>query len=117
MFKVCFGWGLRGGELAMLDTTDFRASHRLPEFGAYGQLHVRYGKSQRGGGPQRRTVLTVFDWAVEVIEQYMTEIPATVRLRASSGAVRDRARHADRGCLHQRALRRDPRRGRAGGAV
>jgi integrase/recombinase XerC len=27
-----------------------------------------------GGGPQRRTVLTVFAWAVEVVEQYMVEI-------------------------------------------
>jgi integrase/recombinase XerC len=26
------------------------------------------------GGPQRRTVLTVFDWATEVLEQYVTEI-------------------------------------------
>ena len=61
----------------------FAPSHRLPEFGAYGQLHVRYGKSKRGGGPQRRTVLTVFDWAVEVVEQYVTEIRPRVRLPAT----------------------------------
>jgi integrase/recombinase XerC len=35
---------------------------------------VRWGKAKRGGGPQRRTVLTVFDWAVDVVEQYLTEI-------------------------------------------
>jgi integrase/recombinase XerC len=35
---------------------------------------VRWGKAKRGGGPQRRTVLTVFDWAVPVLEQYLSEI-------------------------------------------
>ena len=40
----------------------------------YAQVHVRHGKSKRGGGPQRRTVLTVFAWAVEVVEQYVAEI-------------------------------------------
>src|SRR3954469_4426629 len=96
MFKVCFGWGLRRAELAMLDSPDFRAPHRLPEFGAYGQLHVRHGKSKRGGGPQRRTVLTVFDWAVDVVDQYVTAIRPRFG-RVPSGAVCDRARHADRG--------------------
>lgn len=60
--------------MALLDVCDFRPARRLPEFGAYGQLHVRFGKAKRGGGPQRRTVLTVFDWAVEVVEQYVEEI-------------------------------------------
>ena len=31
----------------MLDVCDFRPAHKLPEFGAYGQVHVRYGKSKR----------------------------------------------------------------------
>jgi integrase/recombinase XerC len=74
LFKVKFAWGLRRAEIAMLDVCDFRPAAKLPEFGAYGQVHVRYGKSKRGGGPQRRTVLTVFDWAVEVIEQYVSEV-------------------------------------------
>lgn len=74
MFKVCFGWGLRRGELAMLEVCDFRPAMKVPEFGGYGQVHVRYGKAKRGGGPQRRTVLTVFGWAAEVVEQYVSEI-------------------------------------------
>jgi len=74
MFKIAFGWGLRRRELAMLDVCDFRPDARLPEFGGYAQVHVRHGKSRRGGGPQRRTVLTVFAWAVEVVEQYVAEI-------------------------------------------
>jgi integrase len=73
MFKIAFGWGLRRQELAMLDMCDFRPDARLPEFGGHAQVHVRHGKSKRGG-PQRRTVLTVFAWAVEVVEQYVAEI-------------------------------------------
>jgi integrase/recombinase XerC len=74
LFKIKFAWGLRRAEVAMLDVCDFRPAHELPEFGAYGQVHVRWGKAKRGGGPQRRTVLTVFDWAVDVVEQYVSEI-------------------------------------------
>ena len=74
LFKVKFGWGLRRREVAMLDLVDFRPHPKLPEFGDFGQLHVRWGKAKRGGGPQRRTVLTVFDWAVEVIDQYLSEV-------------------------------------------
>jgi integrase/recombinase XerC len=82
MFKIKFAWGLRRQELAMLDICDFRPDARLPEFGAFGQVHVRHGKSKRGGGPRRRTVLTVFDWAVEVVEQYVSEVrPAFGRPR------------------------------------
>ena len=60
--------------MAKLDLCDFRPAAKLPEFRACGQVHVRYGKSKRGGGPQRCTVLTVFDWAVEVVEQYLAEV-------------------------------------------
>jgi integrase/recombinase XerC len=74
LFKTAFAWGLRRAEVAMLDTADFRPHVKLPEFGAFAQVHVRFGKAKRGGGPQRRTVLTVFDWATEVLEQYVTEI-------------------------------------------
>jgi integrase/recombinase XerC len=74
LFKTKFAWGLRRAEVAMLDTVDFRPHPKLPVFGAFGQVHVQWGKAKRGGGPQRRTVLTVFDWAVEVIEQCLAEV-------------------------------------------
>ncbi len=74
LFKVKFAWGLRRTEVAKLDVGDFHAAAALPEFGSFGALHVRYGKAKRGGAAQRRTVLTVFDWAAEVAEQYLTEI-------------------------------------------
>jgi site-specific recombinase XerD len=74
LFKVMFGWGLRRHETARLDVVDVRPHHALPEFRAIGALHVRYGKAMRGGPPQRRTVLSVFDWAVAALEQYLAEI-------------------------------------------
>jgi integrase/recombinase XerC len=74
LFKVMFGWGLRRQETAGLDVADLRPNARLPEFRDVGQLHVRWGKAQRGGPPRRRTVLSVFAWAVEVVEQYLAEI-------------------------------------------
>ena len=35
---------------------------------------MRHGKGARGGNPRPRNVLSVFDWAVGVVEQYMAEI-------------------------------------------
>jgi site-specific recombinase XerC len=33
----------------------------------------RYGKAHRGSPPKRRSVLTVFDWSVEVIDEWISE--------------------------------------------
>ena len=44
------------------------------EFGSFGALHVRYGKASRGSPPKRRTVLSVHDWAVDALRQYVEEI-------------------------------------------
>ena len=74
MFKVCYGWGLRRAELVGLDVCDFHRNPRIAQFGEFGILRVRHGKAARGGAPRPRNVLSVFDWAVEVIEQYMVEI-------------------------------------------
>ena len=78
-FKVMFAWGLRRAETASLDVVDFRPHAALPEFGGFAALHVRYGKSMAGGPPRRRTVLTVFDWAAEVVEQYLSEVRPALR--------------------------------------
>lgn len=74
LFKTIYAWGLRRQEAARLDVSDFSANpHRL-SFGVYGMLSVRYGKASRGSAPKRRGVLSVFDWSVEVIEQYVQEV-------------------------------------------
>jgi hypothetical protein len=41
LFKVKFAWGLCRAEVAMLDACDFQPAHKLPEFGACGQVNVR----------------------------------------------------------------------------
>jgi hypothetical protein len=51
-----------------------RPNPHRSSFGRYGTLSVRFGKASRGGAPERRNVLTVFDWAVEILEQYVDEV-------------------------------------------
>lgn len=74
LFKTIYGWGLRRQEAAGLDLIDFSANPHRPSFGSYGTLSVRYGKASRGSAAKRRNVLSVFDWSVEVIEQYLEDI-------------------------------------------
>lgn len=35
---------------------------------------MRWGKAKSGGPPRRRSVLSVFPWAVEVVDEWMTEV-------------------------------------------
>lgn len=74
LFKLLYAWGLRRGEAVGLDVVDFSRNPKCPSFGRYGSLRVRHGKASRGGPAKRRNVLTVFDWSVEVIEQYISEV-------------------------------------------
>lgn len=74
LFKTIYAWGLRRQEAARLDVSDFSANPHRASFGGYGTLNVRYGKASRGSAPKRRNVLSVFDWSVEVIEQYVEEV-------------------------------------------
>ena len=57
-----------------LERADLRRNPKAPEFGDYGVVQVRWGKASRGGAPRRRSVLTVYDWAVEVLEEYLVEV-------------------------------------------
>ena len=74
LFKTIYAWGLRRQEAARLDVTRFLGESASPVVRRYGPLGVRYGKASRGSAPKRRNVLTVFDWSVEVIEQYVEEV-------------------------------------------
>lgn len=73
-FKVAYSFGTRRNETRMLDVTDLSPNPHAPEFGNYGVLSVRYGKAQRGSPPKRRSVLTVWPWTVDVLEQWITEV-------------------------------------------
>lgn len=59
LLKVIYAYGLRRREAASLDLTDLRHNPRLPQFGRFGALFVRFGKASAGTPPKRRTVLTV----------------------------------------------------------
>ncbi len=74
LFKVIYAWGLRRREAVMLDIGDFSANAAAPHLGRFGMLRVRYGKAMRGGPPRRRNVATVMPWAVEVVEEYLTQV-------------------------------------------
>jgi integrase/recombinase XerC len=74
LFKTVYAWGLRRGEVVGLDVVDFTRNPARASCGRFGSLHVRHGKASRGGPARRRNVLTVFDWSVEVIGQYVSEI-------------------------------------------
>lgn len=71
LFKVAYAFGLRRNEVRHLQVVDFSRNPRAPQFGRFGCLHVRHGKAMAGSAPKRRSVLTVFDWSVEVLEQWL----------------------------------------------
>jgi integrase/recombinase XerC len=72
ILKVIYAWGLRCNEASKLDRTDWYRNPRAPELGKYGQLNVRWGKRSKGSPPKRRMVATVMPWAVEAVEDYLT---------------------------------------------
>jgi site-specific recombinase XerD len=74
LFKVCYAFGLRRREVAMLDVVDFTANPAAPELGRLGVCQVRFGKAMRGSPPRRRAVAAVMPWALEALEQYLTEV-------------------------------------------
>jgi site-specific recombinase XerD len=74
VYKVIYGWGLRRTETAKLDLVDFGRNPKAPQFGRYGTLNVRYGKAKRGQPPRRRNVLSVMDWAVEAVVDYVENV-------------------------------------------
>jgi integrase/recombinase XerC len=75
MIKTAYAFGLRRNELCRLEIADLRPNPHVAEWGTYGSVHVRYGKSVKGGVPRRRTVLAVpeFDWAVAGLRQWVEE--------------------------------------------
>jgi hypothetical protein len=74
MIKVAYSYGLRRNETRMLDAADFGRNPDGAEFGEYGAVYVRHGKAQRGSPPKRRSVLTMWPWTTDVLEQWFTEV-------------------------------------------
>lgn len=73
LIKTIYAFGLRRSEACKLEVNDLRPNPHMRQWGTYGAIHVRYGKSVRGGMPRRRTVLTVpeFDWVVVGLKQWV----------------------------------------------
>jgi integrase/recombinase XerC len=74
LFKVAYAFGLRRNEVRMLDAADFGRNHRGPEFGEYGVCQVRFGKAGKGSPPKRRSVLAVWPWSAEVLQQWDQDV-------------------------------------------
>jgi len=73
LFKTAYAWGLRRNEVRHLQTVDFDRNPHAGEFGRFGVVHVRWGKATKGSAPKRRSVLTVFGWAPQVVSQWVAE--------------------------------------------
>jgi integrase/recombinase XerC len=86
IFKTAYGYGTRRRETAMLDVADFGRNPDGPEFGEYGVCYVRYGKAQKGSPPKRRSVLTVWAWTAEILEQWFTEVRPLISIDGNPAA-------------------------------
>jgi site-specific recombinase XerD len=71
MLKMAYSYGLRFNELRHLQTVDFATNPHARKFGKFGVCKVRCGKSRRASPPKPRSVLTVFDWAAGVLEDWL----------------------------------------------
>lgn len=76
LLKTIYAFGLRRQEARGLDLADLRRNPKIPGYGRFGALSVRYGKASNGSPPKRRTVLTVpeMDWVAPVLDHYLSEV-------------------------------------------
>ncbi len=76
VLKVVYAFGLRRREAWGLDLVDLHLNSKVPEYGRFGCLFVRWGKSSRGGSPKRRSVLLApeMDWVIEPLRQWIHEL-------------------------------------------
>ena len=74
LLKTAYAFGLRRNETRMLDVSDFGRNPHAEEFGEYGVCYVRHGKAKKGSPPKRRSVLTVWAWSSEILQEWFTEV-------------------------------------------
>ncbi|MFF4550774.1 hypothetical protein [Streptomyces sp. NPDC001435] len=63
----------------MLDVADFARNPEETEFGEYGVCYVRHGKAKKGSPSKRRSVLTVWEWSAEILDQWTSEVRPAMR--------------------------------------
>lgn len=71
LFKLTYCFGLRRNEVRHLETFDFSRNPHAPEFGKFGHLNVRFGKSMKGSDYKQRNVLAVFPWGSDILEEWL----------------------------------------------
>jgi site-specific recombinase XerD len=71
ILKTAYAYGLRRNEVRHLQLPDFSANPHAKEFGEFGVLNIRYGKSMKGSSHKQRGVLTVFEWSVDVMTEWL----------------------------------------------
>ncbi|MER8161024.1 hypothetical protein [Streptomyces sp. NPDC094472] len=79
LFKTAYAFGLRRNETRMPDLADFGRNPEGTEFGEYGVCYVRHGQAKKGSPPKRRSVLTVWDWSAEILDQWVSEVRPAMR--------------------------------------
>ncbi|MCI0690169.1 MAG: hypothetical protein L0Y54_23460 [Sporichthyaceae bacterium] len=60
LFPTMYAWGLRRRDTARLEIQDWRRQAKLPEFGDFAGLAVRWGTALPGQPPRRRMVISVW---------------------------------------------------------
>ncbi|MDJ0347201.1 site-specific integrase [Streptomyces sp. H10-C2] len=76
VIKTIYAYGTRRTESSKVDLVDLRRHRKAPQFGRFGSMTVRYGKSSKGAPPKRRTVLLVpeMDWVVDELGEWVQEV-------------------------------------------
>lgn len=90
-FKNAYSWGLRANETTHPQIVDFSRNPHAPQFVDFAVLQVRFGKSQKGSPPKRRSVLTVFEWSAQTVHEWIRAGSPPAE-SATVGSVPDRHR-------------------------
>jgi integrase len=107
LFKTAYAFGLRRNETRMLDVADFGRNPHAAEFGDYGVCYVRHGKAMTGSAPKRRSVLTVWDWPVDILTEWVSDFRSLLAVEGNP-ALWPSERPAGRAPADQRPLGRLP---------
>ncbi|MBC9726970.1 type II toxin-antitoxin system YoeB family toxin [Streptomyces sp. TRM68367] len=75
VLKTVYAYGTRRTESSKVDLVDLRRNHKAPQYGKYGSVMVRFGKSSKGAPPKRRTVLLIpeMDWVTDTLNHSADE--------------------------------------------
>src|SRR5215218_5329833 len=73
LFKVAYAWGLRRNEARMLDVADFGRNPHGVEPASTASATCATARPSAGSVPKRRSVLTVWAWVPEVLQEWVSK--------------------------------------------